>query len=129
MPPGRPVSSFCSRAQASAKQGFGVGRPALCDDARREGSDDRRLVGAEVGVERHQLWGDGVGHDELYWSVVEVAAGGSAVRQSVTSSDEDVAWHAGVGACVPGRDAAAAPYATALESRSAGSSPATSASR
>ncbi len=61
---------------------FGVGGTALLRNARCEGSDHRRLVGAEGGVERHQLWRDGLRHDDLQWSVMRWCVVGDEDRCS-----------------------------------------------
>ena len=91
------------------------------------------FVGAERRVEG--LTSSGVmvlGHDDLQWSVVGVAVvGGWYSSRAVLDGDaRRRADRAGVGAWVPGRDAAAAPYATAsTQPARRASSPATSASR
>ena len=65
------------------EQRLRIGGAALLGDTGRESTDHRRLVGAERGVERHQLWRDGLGHDDLQWSVVRSCGGGGWIRCSV----------------------------------------------
>ena len=62
MPPGRPVGEVASRAKASSTSwSASVGAAGVADDG-GEGTDDVVLVGAEVGVQAHQVCGDQVGH-------------------------------------------------------------------
>ena len=73
MPPGRPVSSFCSRAQASAKSASAsVARP--CATTRAARARMTAALSAPRPTSRlNELWRDGLGHDDLQWSVVRCA--------------------------------------------------------
>ena len=62
MPPGRPVAEVASRAKASSTSwSTSVGAPGVAHEP-GEGADHVVLVGAEVGVETHQVRSDQVGH-------------------------------------------------------------------
>ena len=55
MPPGRPVAEVASRARTSSTSWSDVGGAAGVGDDGGEGADHFVLVGAEVGVEAHQI--------------------------------------------------------------------------
>ncbi len=99
MPPGTPVAVFCSRAKASAKRpSTSDARPVGGNLAGQEADDVLGRI-AQVLVERDQFGGDELSHCQSFRRAVMVTASGV------------VWWTAGT--VEPGREAAAAPCATA----------------